>query len=130
MLILRLYLTYFNKILLVQQISFQKFYYLSQSYFSSKTLWVTNKNIGNHFMIFFFSLLKVYSRSGFNEICFLCLTGIGVVKLLSCVVLCLYYPIFIVNTVFYTIWSLYQPLSTSQCLTKLLPSIINHVSYK
>lgn len=47
--------------------------------------------------------------------------GIGVVKLLSCTILCLYYPILIVNTLFYTIWSVYRPLPTSQCITKLLP---------
>ncbi|XP_065221104.1 sodium-dependent nutrient amino acid transporter 1-like [Planococcus citri] len=47
--------------------------------------------------------------------------GVGVVKLLSCTILCLYYPILMVNAIFYSIWSLYQPLPTSQCITKLLP---------
>ncbi|XKL69660.1 hypothetical protein PGB90_007429 [Kerria lacca] len=51
--------------------------------------------------------------------------GIGVTKLLSCVLLCLYYPIIIVNAAFYLIWSLYKPLPTSQCFSILLPKFIN-----
>ena len=55
------------------------------------------------------------------------ITGVGVVKLLSCTILCLYYPILMVNTIFYSIWSLYQPLPTSQCITKLLPRFTTQV---
>lgn len=68
--------------------------------------------------------------TGLIQRCVFIFTGVGVVKLLSCTILCLYYPILMVNTIFYSIWSLYQPLPTSQCITKLLPKFTTQVSSK